>query len=80
MSQVIRAVFHNGAFVPEQPCDFAEGSEVQLTIQSSRILPPGEKDPEERRRILSEVVENMRRHPFPEKAPRFTREEMHERR
>lgn len=80
MSQQIRAVFHNGAFVPEEPYDLAEGSEVQLTIHSARVLPPGEKNPEERRRILTEVVENMRKHPFPENSPRFTREEMHERR
>lgn len=80
MSQRIRAVFQNGAFVPQQPCDLPDGSEVDLTIEAAHILPPEEKDPEERKRILKEVVENMRRHLFPENAPRFTREEMHERR
>lgn len=76
----IRLVFHDGVFVPQERCDLPEGSEVELTIQSARVLPPEEADPEERKRILKEVVENMRRHPFPENAPRFTREEMHERR
>ena len=80
MSQRIRAVFHDGAFIPQQPCDLADGSEVDLTIESPRVLPPEEKDPEERKRILKEVVESMGQNPFPENAPRFTREEMHERR
>ena len=80
MSQRIRAVFHDGAFIPQQPCDLPEGSEVVLEIAASHVLPPEEPDPEERKRILKEVVEDMRRHPFPDDAPHFTREEMHERR
>jgi predicted DNA-binding antitoxin AbrB/MazE fold protein len=71
----IKLVFHDGVFVPEERCNLPEGSEVELTIETTRVLPP-----EERKRILKEVVENMRRHPFPENAPRFTREELHERR
>jgi predicted DNA-binding antitoxin AbrB/MazE fold protein len=80
MSQRIRAVFHDGAFVPQQPCDLPEGSEVELIVERSHVLPPEEKDPDERKRILKEVVEDMRSNPFPENAPRFTREDLHERR
>jgi predicted DNA-binding antitoxin AbrB/MazE fold protein len=77
---VIRLVFQDGVFVPQERCDLPEGSEVELTVEAPRVLPPEETDPEERKRILREVVEDMRRHPFPQNAPRFTREEMHERR
>jgi hypothetical protein len=38
-------------------------------------------DPEERKRVLREVVERMKANPIPEGAPRrFTRDELHERR
>lgn len=80
MSQKIRAVFHDGAFVPQQPCDFPEGAEFELTVEHPNTIPPQEKDPEERKRLLKELVQDMRQNPFPENAPRFTREEMHERR
>lgn len=52
MSQRIKAVFQNGAFVPQQSCDLPEGSEVDLIVESPRPLTAEEKDPEERRRIL----------------------------
>jgi len=80
MSHRIRAVFQDGVFVPQQPCDLPEGAEVELTLDDPYTIPPQITDPEEKKRILKEVVENMRNHPFPENAPRFTREEMHERR
>ena len=80
MGQIIKAVFHNGAFVPQQPCNFPEGAEVELIINAPYTVPPQITDPEERKRVLSEVVESMRNNLFPENAPRFTREEIHERR
>jgi hypothetical protein len=80
MSQRLRATFHDGAFVPTQPCDFPEGAEVELVVVSPNVLPPESRDPEERASILAGLVENMRRNPFPIDGPRFTRDEMHERR
>jgi len=80
MGQTIKAVYHNGAFIPQEPCDLPEGAQVEVVIKSSRLLPPEEPDPEKRRQIMKELLEDMRQHPFPEDAPRFSREEMHERR
>jgi predicted DNA-binding antitoxin AbrB/MazE fold protein len=80
MSQIIKAVYHNGAFIPQEPCDLPEGAEVEVVLKSSRLLPPEEPDPEKRRQIMKELLEDMREHPFPENTPRFTREEIHERR
>jgi predicted DNA-binding antitoxin AbrB/MazE fold protein len=80
MSQRLKAIYQNGAFIPQGPCDLPENSEVELIIESPRVLPPKVTDPEERKRILKELVQNMRDNPIPANAPRFTREELHERR
>jgi predicted DNA-binding antitoxin AbrB/MazE fold protein len=80
MNQRIRAVFHDGVFIPQQPCDLPEGSEVEIVVQQSHILPPEESDPEERAQIRKALVERMNSNPIPENAPHFSREELHERR
>ena len=80
MAQRLKAIYQNGAFIPRSPCDLPENSEVDLVIEKPHILPPLETDPEERERILEELVQNMRDNPIPEDAPHFTREELHERR
>jgi predicted DNA-binding antitoxin AbrB/MazE fold protein len=80
MSQRIRAVFHDGVFIPRQPCDLPEGAEVEIVIQQPHILPPEVTDPEERAALLKKVVQSMQDNPFPADAPKFTRDELHERR
>ena len=81
MSQTLKAIYRDGAFIPQTPCDLPEGTEVELTVHESDIVQPAVTDPEERKRILKEVVDNMRANPLPADAPRrFTREELHERR
>ena len=80
MSDLVKAIFEHGAFVPETPCDLPEGTRVLLAIQQERLAqPPEVKAPEERARILQTVVERMKRNPLPPNAPRFSRDEMHER-
>lgn len=80
MSQRVRAVFQDGVFVPQQPCDLPEGSEVQLTVEDPYTIPPAITDPVERAALLKELVRSMRENPIPANAPRFTRDELHERR
>ena len=80
MSQRVRAIYQQGAFIPQEPCDLPEGSQVELIIENPHIIPPVVTDPEERKRILERMVERMRANPIPANAPRFTREELHERR
>ena len=81
MSQTLKAIYRDGAFIPQSPCDLPEGEEVEITVRAPHFIPPTVTDPEERKRILREVVENMRANPLPADAPRrFTREELHERR
>lgn len=78
--QRLKAVYQNGAFVPQAPCDLPEGSEVELTIHDPYTIPPSVTDPKERARILKELVQRMKDNPLPADAPHFTREELHERR
>lgn len=80
MSQRLKAIYREGAFIPQVPCDLPEGAEVELTIHEANTLPPKVTDPEERKRIMSEMIQNMLDNPIPADAPRFTREELHERR
>jgi predicted DNA-binding antitoxin AbrB/MazE fold protein len=81
MSQTLKAIYRDGAFIPQTPCDLPEGAEVELTVHGPRTVPPKVTDPEERKRIMEELLQNMRDNPIPADAPRrFTREELHERR
>jgi predicted DNA-binding antitoxin AbrB/MazE fold protein len=81
MSQTVKAIYRDGAFIPQAPCDLPEGAEVELTINGPHVLPPTVTDPEERKRIMDELIHNMKSNPIPADAPpRFTREELHERR
>ncbi|MDT4954529.1 MAG: hypothetical protein QOJ02_2667 [Acidobacteriota bacterium] len=80
MVQRLKAVYQNGAFIPQAPCDLPEGSKVELTIHDPDVIPPSVTDPEERKRIINRMVERMRANPIPANAPHFTREELHERR
>jgi len=76
----IRAVLKDGKFVPNEPCELPKAAEVQLIVEQPNITPPQVADPAERERILKEVVERMKANPIPANAPKFTREELHERR
>jgi predicted DNA-binding antitoxin AbrB/MazE fold protein len=80
MSQTFKAIYRDGAFIPQTPCDLPDGAEVELTIHAPHIIPAKVKDPEERKRILHDLVERMEQNPIPADAPRWTRDEIHERR
>jgi predicted DNA-binding antitoxin AbrB/MazE fold protein len=81
MAQKFKAIYQEGKFILQEPCDLPEGTEVELTIGSPSLSPPAITDPEERKRVMKELVERMQANPIPAEAPRrFTREELHERR
>ena len=79
MSARMRAVYRQGAFFPEEPCDLPENAEVDLLVEPTRTEPPRVTDPEERARLLRELTDSIRRNPIPVAAPRWTRDELHER-
>jgi hypothetical protein len=80
MSQRLRAIYQNGAFVPQSPCDLPENAEVELIVGKPDVPGSLGEDPEERQRILASMVKRMIANPIPKDGPRFTREELHERR
>jgi predicted DNA-binding antitoxin AbrB/MazE fold protein len=80
MNHWIQAVYDHGAFVPKSPCDLPEKTEVELFIRLPSLVPATIRDPDEKAAILKRIVERMRRHPLPADAPRYTRDELHERR
>jgi len=79
MIERIRAVYRDGAFLPETPCSFPENFEVELLVQGTTVRSPCVSDSEERLRILRQVTERMQNNPLPSGAPRFSRDELHER-
>lgn len=80
MIRKFRAVFRNGAFQPVTPCDVPENSEVDLMIQESSVQAPEIGDAAQRLAVLVRITERMQGNPLPETAPRFSRDELHERR
>jgi hypothetical protein len=50
----------------------------EVQIESS--TPPEITAPEERSRVIDEILRSMQSNPIPPGAPHFTREELHERR
>ncbi len=80
MEDTVKAVYRNGVFIPTKACNFPENTEVEVSVQGPTIIPPSVTDPEEQVRIRRKVLERMRRNPLSADAPRFTRDELHERR
>ena len=76
----VRAVFRDGKFVPVEPCALTESQEVELTVESPRIIPASISDPAERARVMAELVARMKANPLPANAPQLTRDQLHERR
>ena len=79
MNQTIRATYRNGTFFAESPCDLPNETLVDLLI-SPAVMPPIVTAPEERTEILRRLAERMRATPIPTHSPKFSREELHERR
>ncbi len=80
MAFTLKAIYRNGAFIPETACNLPEEAKVDLIVQRSAVIPPEVSDLEERKRLLRAVVDRMQQNPVPADAPRFTRDELHERR
>ena len=83
MSIRLRVIYTGGAFVPVVPgekLNVPENAEVEITIHDPYTLPPTITDPEERARLLREIVQEMKDNPITGDPPPFTREELHERR
>jgi hypothetical protein len=79
MTYRTKAIYRGGAFIPETRPDLPEGTEVELLVQGPLLVPPTITDPEQRARVLRQITDRMKRNPIPANAPRFTRDDLHER-
>lgn len=79
MNYRTKAVYRKGAFIPEIPCDLPEEAKVDLLVQGPLLLPAEVTDSEERSRVLRQVTQRMQQNPIIGGAPRYTRDELHER-
>jgi len=79
MIEHIRAIFREGAFYPVVPCSIPEEAEVNLVVESK--VPGDGATPlaSARVQLLKQLTERMRSNPLPASAPRFSREQLHER-
>jgi predicted DNA-binding antitoxin AbrB/MazE fold protein len=75
----MKAIYRNGAFITQTPCNLPEGTEVELSLQLPQVISPSISDTEAKRRFLKSLVERMQQNPIPLTAPRLTREMLHER-
>jgi hypothetical protein len=80
MTYRTKAVYRGGNFVPETRCDLPEEAEVDLLVQGPLVVSPVIADPDQRACALRQITERMRQNPIPADAPRFTRDQLHERR
>ena len=80
MPTTVKAIFRAGAFVPQTDCHLPEGAEVHLTVEGPTVIPPEIIDSQERSRKLEEIICRMQSNPIPDGAPKFSRDELHERR
>jgi predicted DNA-binding antitoxin AbrB/MazE fold protein len=78
MSQALKAIYHNGAFVLQTEFELPEGTEVELLIQP--LMSPPIFSTETKQKFLKSLVERMQNNPIPLNAPQLTREMLHERR
>ena len=80
MTYHTKATYRQGAFFPEIPFNLPEDSQVDLVVQGPPVAAPTVTDAEERCRILRQVTDRMRGNPLPADSPKFSRDQLHERR
>jgi predicted DNA-binding antitoxin AbrB/MazE fold protein len=78
MLQTLKAVYQNGAFIPQTECNLPEGTEVDISV-TSQIISPQLADISARQNFLKLLVKRMQENPIPTNAPHFTRDMLHER-
>ena len=78
--RMFSATYRDGVFVPDESCDLPEGTRVKVAESLNGVRPPQEPDPAERRRIMKELLADMKKNPLNLASHGLTRDELHERR
>lgn len=64
MLEEFDAVYRDGVFVPDQPCDLEENTKVHLILGDSRSLPSPATDSAEPTKFVEEAVARMKANPI----------------
>ncbi|MCI0492853.1 MAG: DUF104 domain-containing protein [Planctomycetes bacterium] len=81
MPDTLRAIYRNGMFVPVVPCNLPENTPVEVLVRGAPLIQsPLEPNPVKQKKVMRELIVRMQSNPIPADAPRFTRDELHERR
>ena len=64
MLEEFDAVYRDGVFVPDEPCDLADNTKVHLILGNSRNPQPNVTDSAEKRRIVEETIARMKANPI----------------
>ena len=67
-------------FVIPQKAITGERAQSESVVQGPLVVPPAVATSEEKSQIMERVAALIRENPFPPTAPRYTRDELHERR
>ena len=78
--RMFSATYRDGVFHPDEPCDLPEGTRVKVAESLNGVRPALEPDPAERRRIMKELLADMKKNPLNLASHGLTRDELHERR
>ena len=80
MTQTVKVIYQHGAFVPLEPLHLPENTEIEITIRDPLIIPSTISDPSKKLDVMRDLIRSMQKNPIPSNAPKFTRDELHERR
>ena len=76
MKHKIKATYKDGEFVLDEPCDFPDGTRVEIYSSSPFVIPPRESDPEKRGEGVARFLKSARENPLNLRP--MSRDEMHD--
>ena len=75
----IPAVYRDGVFVPDAELELANDTPAEILIEDAALKGVKTLNSEQRAQLRLEAVATMRQQRLSREAPRFTREELHDR-
>lgn len=76
----IPAIYHDGVFIPEIAVAIANESAVEVLIEDSCLIGSVSLTDADRAKLRKAAVETMKQRRLTPDAPRFSRDELHDRR
>ena len=76
MKHKIMATYKDGEFHLDEPCDFPDGTRVEIYSSSPFVFPPTENDPAKQREGIARFIKRTRENPLNLRP--MSRDEMHD--